>query len=681
LAAVRTVASVIESFASLHVNERVSLRRFLLPTVAVTAIFTSVPAARAISPAAMQQIQGLLAEKSARTTTQQKIGSQLIYGAKQTGGASIAPGVASLQLRMESDAQRRVLVDIAATPSPGLLAQIATVGGEVVTAFPRYRAIQAWLPLEMVEPLAARSDVSSIRSASRPVHRKLTTSEGDVAHRANLARATFGIDGTGAKVGVLSDSVDHLATVQGSGDVGPVTVLPGLSGMPGSGEGTALMEIVYDLAPGASLFFATTGSSEAAMATNIQALRAAGCDIIFDDVVFFTEPVFQDGIIAQAVETVAADGALYVSAAGNGGNQDDGTSGTWEGDFAPSSATIDVGGGNTEVLHDFGDGSGLDTMTAAADMQPSEITLQWSDAFGASANDYDLFVIRGDSVIAASTDTQNGTQDPFEAIDTSQLPRSGAGLSVAIGQFSGSARFLHLDTNGGRLAIQTAGEVYGHSTAVDAMAIAAVDSAGLTVPFTTADRVERYTSDGPRRMFYDSGGLPITPGDFLSSGGALRQKPDIAAADCVMVSTPGFNPFCGTSASTAHTAAIAALVKSANPGLGPSAIRDALTSTALDIEAPGVDRDAGFGLLDAFGAVQAVVPIPTPIPGTPAAGCVGDCNGNGTVSVDELITGVDIALGADPLTTCPALNCDGTGTVTVDCLVKAVDSALHGCRQ
>ena len=232
------------------------------------------------------------------------------------------------------------------------------------------------------------------------------------------------------------------------------------------------------------------------------------------------------------------------------------------------------------------------------------------------------------------------------------------------------------------LAIGTAGELFGHPGAADALAVAAVDAAGATVPFTTADRVEPYSSDGVRRVFYQADSTPITPGDLLATGGTVRQKPDVTAADCVMVSTPGFNPFCGTSAAAAHAAAIAALVQSANRSLGPSDVRTALTATALDIEAPGVDRDAGFGILDALAAVEAAVATPTatPVPsGTPPGRCIGDCDHNGTVTVDELITGVDIAIGAAPLTACPTFDCNGTGLVTVNCLVAAVSDALNGC--
>src|SRR5207248_2895546 len=85
-----------------------------------------------------------------------------------------------------------------------------------------------------------------------------------------------------------------------------------------------------------------------------------------------------------------------------------------------------------------------------------------------------------------------------------------------------------------------------------------------------------------------------------------RQKPDITAADGVMCAAPGFNRFYGTSAAAPHAAAIAALVKSANLSLTPAQIRTALSSTAIDIEAAGVDRDSGVGIVMAFEAVRSV---------------------------------------------------------------------------
>jgi hypothetical protein len=63
----------------------------------------------------------------------------------------------------------------------------------------------------------------------------------------------------------------------------------------------------------------------------------------------------------------------------------------------------------------------------------------------------------------------------------------------------------------------------------------------------------------------------------------------------------------------------------------------------------------------------------------PPPSCAGDCNGDGTVTVNELITAVNIALGNAPVSTCPAVDTNGDGTVTVNELIQAVNSALNGC--
>jgi hypothetical protein len=102
------------------------------------------------------------------------------------------------------------------------------------------------------------------------------------------------LDGTGLKIGVLSNGVGGLAEAQARGELGAVTVLPGQFGTT-AGEGTAMLEIIHDIAPGEQLYFATAFTGPAQFAQNIRDLRAAGCDIIVDDVFYFLETPFQDG--------------------------------------------------------------------------------------------------------------------------------------------------------------------------------------------------------------------------------------------------------------------------------------------------------------------------------------------------------------------------------------------------
>ena len=68
-----------------------------------------------------------------------------------------------------------------------------------------------------------------------------------------------------------------------------------------------------------------------------------------------------------------------------------------------------------------------------------------------------------------------------------------------------------------------------------------------------------------------------------------------------------------------------------------------------------------------------------PTPTMPPTTCVGDCDHSGMVTISELVTGVDIALGSLPVGSCPAFDCNGNGDVGVDCLVRAVNAALDGC--
>src|SRR4029079_4249293 len=101
-------------------------------------------------------------------------------------------------------------------------------------------------------------------------------------------------------------------------------------------EGSAMLEIVHDLAPDAELYFATANGGVAAFADAIIQLYNAGCTVIVADVSYTNESPFQDGPIAQAVNTVTASGVLYFSSAGNAGSMAKSTAGVYEGNFVDS---------------------------------------------------------------------------------------------------------------------------------------------------------------------------------------------------------------------------------------------------------------------------------------------------------------------------------------------------------
>jgi subtilisin-like proprotein convertase family protein len=624
----------------------------------------------ALSASAIAQMDALIQEKQARTPAQRKIASSLLYAqtnkfaAAMSDQVPVARRITSLQ---QTDSDGRVLVDLRADMAQ-LDGKIAALGGKVINSGKDHA--RAWMPLGQLEPLAAEAAVKAIRPAFQAQTNRIdapngdprfhatqaqriatvqaaqaawsrselapvghaanvasqgaAVSEGDKAHGADRARPFFGADGTGAKVGVLSDSDDLKEAAIASGDLPANTVtLDGQDGRPGTGEGTAMMEIVHDLAPGAQLFFATAFNSPESFADNIRALRfQAHCDVIVDDVIYFFESPYEDDIIAQAVADVTADGAMYFSSAGNGGNFDDGTSGTWEGDFHPAGALVTLPSGYT--VHSFGGG----VISNRIELAGGPLILHWSDpgnlAIPASSNDYDIFVLDNDlrNVAVAGTDVQDGTQLPFEFLGFN-IP---AGFRVVIAAHPGAqTRAIRTVIFNGELGLSTPGSVYGHNSVQDAFAVAAVDAAeagggefaaGATTP------TELFSSDGSRVIFFDRNNNPINPANpgqtFASRGGVNRGKPDIAAADGVSTTLPagsGLNPFFGTSAAAPHAGAIAALVKGVLPAKTPAQIRAAIIAGALDIEATGADRNSGRGIISAFNTLARV--------GAPAAVSLG----------------------------------------------------------
>jgi hypothetical protein len=80
----------------------------------------------------------------------------------------------------------------------------------------------------------------------------------------------------------------------------------------------------------------------------------------------------------------------------------------------------------------------------------------------------------------------------------------------------------------------------------------------------------------------------------------------------------------------------------------------------------------------AIAALALIASVVTPNADALAQTCAGDCNGDGTVEVNELIVGVNIALGVVAIAQCPSIG-DSDGMVTVDRLVLAVANALDGC--
>jgi len=538
---------------------------FCKPAIFLLAL-AALASAQDLPENAQRQIRALLSEKDSRNSAQVKMDSHLVHAAQILRGRPVSPDFPTPPGELESvhlDANSFVEVDIQADVTPALLALIRSVGGAVVSAFPEYESVRARLPLVSVERVAGLGEVRQIRTAAQAfVNTEGPDVVGDTAHQAITARPNFGLDGAGVKIGVISNGVNSLAAEQTALRLPAVNVIAGPAGS--GDEGTAMLEIVYTLAPGATLYFATGNGGEAQMAANIQALATAGCSIIVDDLMYFAEGAFQDDTVSKAVDTVTAAGVFYFSAAGNNNSLKKSTSGTWQGDFLDSGttlSTISAKESGSYAIHSFG-AANYDTLTIPSTVSVNGgegvYELMWSDPLGQSANDYDLFITDSSgNVLGSSTNVQNGREDPEEDITGNSTVSSKCASGtchIIIVKHGGAATFaraLFLSTERGELSIATSGATYGHSAAASAVTVAATnatygDTAGCTGFATSCNGVllgvESYSSDGPRQMFYNENGTAITPNNFLigTGGGLSLSKPDITAADNINTGVSGF---------------------------------------------------------------------------------------------------------------------------------------------
>ncbi|HEY9609979.1 S8 family peptidase [Allocoleopsis sp.] len=465
----------------------------------------------------------------------------------------------------------------------------------------------------------------------------LVTTQGDEAMRADVARQTFGVDGTGITIGVLSTSFDLLGTASddvANGDLpANVNVLaeapPEFADLfgPATDEGRAMLQLIHDVAPGANLLFHTAVSSEAAtsplefdrasaqaFADGIRALAAAGANIIVDDIGFASNPFFQDGIVAQAVNEVVAQGVLYFSSAANGFRN------SYESAFNPSGVFDSRFGGE---LHDFDLGLGVDTTQSITlpINAPFGIAFQWDSPFfslnpnsGGSPNDLDIFLLDSSGNIVASSTESNVGGDPVEFLNFINDGSYGSdqfNLAITLREGAAPSLMKYIDPQ----TIATIDEydtasstVFGHANAAGAFAVGA--AAFYETPAFGVDpaNLEEFSSVGGTPILFD------TNGDRLPCP-ETRRQPRIVGPDRGNTTFFGrdssqdadtFPNFGGTSAAAPHIAAVAALILQANPNLNPSEVYSILEQTALDMDDPGTPGfDQGYDFATGYGFVQA----------------------------------------------------------------------------
>ena len=498
----------------------------------------------------------------------------------------------------------------------------ANYGFEVIASSPENYFVEGFVPANSIPKLTSLSKqgLMGVLPIIEPsVNVGNTTSQASFVHESDRVNDTVstGYDGTGVTIGIMSDSYDDLGGAAGdvlSGDLpaAGVNVLQDY-GNNGSDEGRGMAQLVHDLAPGADLAFSSVFFGEADFAQQIRDLAdpsMGNADVLVDDVSYFFEPYFQDGVVAQAVDDVVTnDGVSYFSSAGNSDDK------SFESDNINFVDDVDLEAkvtysGNT--YYDFDTGAEVDTTQniGLSDGQTIQFVFQWDDPFytldGVDA-DLDLYLLDATGTVVAESTTNNiGSQTPVEYLtftdDTTNSSTDTYDLVIAkYGDSSNPGIIKYINRGNTPVSLEYAHDastVVGHSAAENAQAVAAV-------AWFDQDNPESFTSKGSTTIAFEADGTP-------KAAVEVRQTPDISAIDGtnttffgndISLDIDSFPNFFGTSAAAPHAAAIAALIEESDPSLTSTEIYARLQNTAKDIGEPGFDDLTGVGLINAYDAI------------------------------------------------------------------------------
>lgn len=647
----------------------------------------------------------------------------------------VLDAAAARQLRVNANGEAQVylLVD---QVNEANLGAVTLAGASVELQDSNRRVIQARVPVSRLVAVADLPFVHFIRLPNYAVHfTGSVDTQGDSILKADQVRSQLHVDGTGVKVGVISDGLKGVfatgcTTCQGAaggpiatGDLptstgtrnasGVLTASSGgitgqsfsansdLEGLPsgpcgfaGAGaEGTALLEIVHDIAPGAQLYFANFDTD---LAFNNAVNSLAGqTDVVMDDIGFFGFPT--DGASPVSSNTAGALNSstnairAYLTAVGN--EAADHYNGNYTHSGVDGASIVGASGD----LHLFQAASGT---TDVLNLGPSYkekillpsggevvVVLTWNDPFGASSNNYDLYLIdeATGGVAASSTDPQNGTQDPVEFIDYTNSTGAQGFFDIVVQNVGNQAAVRTLDLFafqpecgfGGPIPVTSGTNLLMNYNTAAGSLTAESDAGGTPVSVISVGAIGAQDAPNFQDIEYYSSNGPTQDG---------RTKPDVTGIDGVAVTGAGSfeNPFYGTSAATPHGAGIAALLLQSAPCLlngstSPRTNTDARTILRglllnnADLRGSTVPNNIfGYGLLNALASALQTVPAagtapPITLGANTPTGATATLPTSGFTDPDQCplnVTatgGCTTSTGTNPTVTCPF----GTTAVTL----------------
>lgn len=638
---------------------------------------------RGIQTAASSKLDGMLADLSRHTSGARSISSLAALHALSPAARFLAAGPTSTSM---------VAIDAVTRGDPQALeSALISLGLQRAAVF--RNDVGGWLPVNRIQAAATLSEVVSMRAAMSRT-RGVVATQGDYVQGSSALRsANPSLTGTGITVGVLSDSFNCYATYAASGGAVPASGPEGYAyngftadytsdattgalpssvnvleeapcldyqyydsagqplELPFTDEGRAMLQIIHSVAPGATLAFHTSASSEADFADGIEALQTAGAQVIADDVGYFDEPFFQDGLIAQAIDTVETNGATYFSAAGN-----DEETPSYQ-NVAPSFTTPSSIDANESLLNfdTTGATNATELPVTIPPLPPGEyvaVVVEWDQPYvtgspgspGASSqidvcltgsSGSDVLINNDGSVTSCSGVNAIGA-DPYQVMIIANPATGGdstpqENINIEIGLVNGTTVpgriILAIEDDGLGSTINEFSPdgptLQGHPGAAGAAAVGAAFYFDTPACGTTPATLEPFSSAGGAPILFDTSGTRL-------SAPIYRQKPDFVGPDGVndtflgftLASDPAFphdgllntsisecqnDPsypnFFGTSAATPHAAGIAALLRQADSSATPEEIYQALRNSALTMSSTTPNYQSGYGFIQAEAAL------------------------------------------------------------------------------
>ncbi len=473
---------------------------------------------------------------------------------------------------------------IAAPAATAELAAWLEAEGAASVEFADEGLLEAFVPVGV---LAALDRHPAVRWVRRPVYAVLPepwleaaeSAPKDVIFSEGLPATNVlewhgdGFTGDGVKVGVIDIEMYGWENLRGI-ELPPAEKVHyqsfgGGASSPGEVHGTAVAEIVHDMAPDAELYLAEIGGSTSNFNSAVQWMISSGVRVIAMSITYFgVGPGDGTGYFQnQIANFVASANGVWAHSAGNYRDSH------WQGQ------SVDADGNGWVEL----DGENEIQRFASSSSQGDDIrvSLQWND-WSAVNQDYSLHLFKVDGtepVEVASTDslqTGSGGQAPTEFLDFTvvEAGRYGIGIYRKSVSATNDMELFSLD-------VGVSGSVEEGSITTPGDAPAAMAAAAMA-PGSSA--VRTFSSAGPANG----------PGGSLE-GGAI--KPDIAAYDGVSTASYGGQAF-GTSFACPHVAGAAAVVMSAHPTWSGGQVRASLEEAAIDKGRAGMDTDFGWGRLN-----------------------------------------------------------------------------------